>query len=143
MHGNPEEADRSLVVGEEHHALRARMEQLVQAIGRPDDGARWHGMLDAFRSELEQHFWHEEQGGYFRDLVHAAPWLGAKVDQLEREHRDMLAAVDALRTVDLNHATRADVARRFDDLRKFVLDHETRENRLVQDGLCDDLGAAD
>lgn len=131
-------------VREEHHALRELLDEMATALSKPRCGQeRWQGLLRLLHRHVVAHFRNEEEGGSFRELTGAAPWLAARANSLLREHRLLLAHLDKLLSTGLDNQSRATARSEFYAFRHAFLDHEARENRLLQDALCDDLGAAD
>lgn len=99
--------------------------------------------LADLRASLEAHFVMEEAGGYLAEVLTRAPEKNLAVARLESDHsrmRGMLASALA----------EALVARSRDELRNSVekvlvtlIDHERRENEIVQDTFSTDIPAAD
>lgn len=100
--------------------------------------------IDALWSVLSGHFSEEEQpDGLFAELGAARPANHSRLKSLEREHREILEDIEALREQarDLEQHLR-----RFDESRialsKRVRSHERTETRLVMDTYLVDEGGA-
>lgn len=141
-----EKTIRASTVGvqEEHRALRDLLGQVGTAIASPRCGHRqWSNLMQTLRDQLAGHFRHEEEGGYFREVVTAAPWLGKQASSLEQEHALLRARIDDLVASRFNDRSRVERQDQFQTFCELLLAHEVRENNLVQQSLCDDLGSAD
>lgn len=86
----------------------------------------------------------EEQGGYLDDIQVSEPRLQRTIGELSEDHRKLLDALTQIRddaavarSVDdvLRHKVRAWIDR--------FLQHETRENDVIQDAVDSDCGAGD
>lgn len=132
---------------DEHRHLRdlVRLIQLGVLHPRPTAGVV-RRLLDELDVALRSHFEHEERDGYLHDALSAEPRLSCLANRLFQEHADFLAAMDALRQLGARASETGDWAefagayagfcRRFDE-------HETAENRLVQDAMNRDMQAED
>lgn len=90
------------------------------------------------------HFRFEEQNGYMEAVRKRDPHSEEKIQELGEEHRLLAHSLEAI-VGDARTATSLD-----DELRKKVRmwierirHHETSENDLIQDTLCQDLGSKD
>ncbi len=96
---------------------------------------------------LKCHFDHEEQGGYFEEIVEMAPRLSRLAQTLETEHDELLARLEYL---DDQLSTTADVDEGFARLRKELEEfvaacrtHEHRETALMQEAWFTEIGTGD
>ena len=129
---------------EEHNALRDLLGKIGEAITDPRCGhGQWKHRMGLLRARLIEHFEHEEEGGYFRELVTSAPWLAKQAAVLEQEHVLLRTRIDDLVSSRYNDHSRADLQDRFQNFCEALLAHEVRENNLIQKSQCDDLGSAD
>lgn len=100
--------------------------------------------VEAFAQRLESHFNAEEVDGLFRQLTARAPRLEEKVGALREAHERLRLLADdvlARARTRLNN----DLALKTDlkQLRETFLEHETKENALLQQVYCVDLGEGD
>lgn len=105
------------------------------------------GLMGELVPLLEDHFAHEEEGGYFAELIEIAPELSERVEQLRLEHGEMLATVRAINsrlqfadsTPNWFSAIRSD----FTDFLQRCEAHQHEENAMAQEGYLRDTGAGD
>jgi hemerythrin-like domain-containing protein len=100
MRTEPTLAERLL---QEHEVVRQiihQLELLVEEgglIGQDADwGRRLCTELAAFRQHLQRHFALEEEGGFLLDVVTHLPQATERVENLRREHREILQVIDEL-----------------------------------------------
>jgi hypothetical protein len=110
-----------------------------------------NGNLVLLRSRLEtahkhilEHFRFEEQDGYMDTVRNHEPRLGHSIDELAKEHGQLMNEMDALLTEAaaascINEPLRTKVSEWINHVRQ----HETRENQLVQDAFNLDIGLED
>ncbi len=103
--------------------------------------------LSEFAVILKCHFDHEEEGGYFREIVEMAPRLSRVAQELESEHDELLGRLEYLAD---QLSTTADVAREFAQLHKATTEfiaacraHEHRETALMQEAWFTEIGTGD
>lgn len=132
-------------IEQEHLHLRGLLEQLRQCLAGPSaQRTQLAALLRELLTCLQEHFQHEEEGGYFAELVDASPNLSERADALCREHVEMHAQLTALH----GHAQEAacpweNLQREFAQfLDRFKL-HEAAENDMLQQAYCHDIGADD
>lgn len=111
---------------------------------------RFVDLLEALCDQLAMHFTLEEAFGYFEDAVDAAPRLAERAEELQREH---VALFDTIRDIgdDATDAERdgrwlaalPDIIRRFRQFDHALQQHESVENALIMEALCDDIGSID
>jgi hemerythrin len=133
---------------DEHADLRSMLQNLRAAFGeRKRSGEQLAALLEKSRKVLEEHFHHEEDGGFFRGIREIAPQLAERVSALEHEHPQFLALIDRLRTRVGSHESeqvwREDCAKLFDEFLRSFLAHEAAEHELIQDAYARDIGAKD
>jgi hypothetical protein len=98
-------------------------------------------------AELEEHFTHEESGGFFAEIRDLSPELEDRVRNLLREHQEMRAMFRSLRMTCRWACSEsggrtgwlgafADFHRRFDA-------HEHAENDVLYEALQHDVGVGD
>ena len=94
--------------------------------------------LGSLRNLLKGHFEEEEAGGCVEEAISRNPSLSSAAGELESEHRGLLAQLDRM----IENVTRAGfatgTAAAFEDafnmFAKELYDHETRENRILEQG---------
>ncbi len=96
---------------------------------------------------LKCHFDHEEEEGYFSEIIAIAPRLSYEADELEAEHDALLGRLEYL---DDQLSTTADDVDEFTKLRQDFCEfieacraHERRETALVQEAWLTDIGTGD
>jgi hypothetical protein len=117
---------------------------LARGLEEADEPGRVLELLDAFRAALTDHF-HEETcaGGMFEELVAKRPSNDLRAKSLRREHKELLAELDALRQEVQDwkrsdggfHRGRAAFLHRFRQ-------HEAAENDLVMSTYMVDDGGS-
>lgn len=103
--------------------------------------------LSALRDHLAEHFRQEETGGFIEESLARLPRLAAEARQVLSEHPDLLAEADRL----IEKSSRGDIPAKgwttlchdVDQFASRLLDHERRENKVVQQGYNEDLGLGD
>jgi hemerythrin len=129
----------------EHKELGALLRAVQAQLESDDRTKRDTAELVARLADLcGAHFNHEEQGGYMREAVTAAPWLADRVRSLLEEHETLLEAIESLRILVQSGIESAAWWKRVEnDFHKFAAhlrEHEANENLMVQQAFCDDLG---
>lgn len=97
--------------------------------------------------QAEEHIAHEEDGGYFDEVTEDSPQYSHTVAELLEEHRKLLCLCSQLSTgaqqaPDSAIWLRA-IQHDFDCFVRHWLDHERRENELVQRAYTQEFGALD
>lgn len=133
---------------EEHGYLRSWLVSLRQEFdASPTRAGQALAWLTRLRTAVVEHFQQEESGGYFAELVAAAPRLSKRAGELEREHAILLSVLETivaeLRQVAPQAALSAGVTGRFADFTQAFLTHEAAENDLVQSAFEDEPSTAD
>ena len=99
------------------------------------------------REELVEHFRDEEEGGFFHNVVDHAPRYSEQVDQLCKEHEQSLQDIDQMtHDAEVGEATAewwAALSQRFHDFSCDLMNHESKENQLLQNTYGIDIGAND
>lgn len=135
-------------IQEEHADLRSMLRDLQTAFGEKKQTAEQLAtLLDRSRKVLEEHFQHEEKGGFFRGIRESAPQFSDRVTALEHEHPQFLAVIDQLRARVSSHEPedvwRHDCEKLYEEFRRGFLAHETAEHELMQDAYTQDMGSKD
>ena len=96
---------------------------------------------------LRRHFDHEEEGGYFKEMIDMAPRLSRLAKKLESEHDQLLGRLEHL---DDQLSTTADVDEDFARLKEETTEfiaacraHEHHETALVQEAWFTEIGTGD
>jgi hemerythrin-like domain-containing protein len=123
---------------------RIRAEFAAAVAGRPND---LNGLFAHLVEVLDEHFHHEEEGGYFNEIAINLPRLAGTVDRLKRQHGVLLDTANVmrlrlLRPEDSVVSLRA-MQVEFDSFLQQCKDHETREDELVREAYWQDIGALD
>jgi hypothetical protein len=138
-----------LEIHEEHERLEILITELRWALLKPSDMhlSIVKELMDELAALLKEHFAHEEEGGYFDELVDMHPAVSARVERLRHEHRQMLAAVQnmnrQLRHADSTPLWFAMIGTEFTDFVQRCEAHQREENNMVQEGYLRDVGEGD
>ena len=105
-------------------------------------------VYERFHAHMLKHIALEEHEGYLAPVVEAKPSLGARVERLQHEHREFARIMGATRDLlggltPADHLLIRDCCRRVSDLLEYVSNHENRENVLLIEAFCDDIGTKD
>lgn len=136
-----------------HGLLRATREAITPPSGGAPAASRQNGCeritqaLCELRNHLAEHFQQEEEGGFLEESLARLPRLAAEAGHVLAEHPALLDEVDRLIKQssggDIPATGWATLCRDVDQFATRLLDHERRENRVVQQGYNEDLGLAD
>lgn len=133
---------------EEHSQLRETVELCRLSLN--EKIVNTHDLSSLFQKLLEQllnHFSHEEEHGYFVEVVEAAPQLEHTVEELHQQHPRMVEMiVGILKEVD--HAGpgekgRSSLIHKYEDFVQLFEHHESEETRLLHDTFNSDIGEHD
>ena len=145
------------VILQEHRALRESVTELRRFLRQPcpppeqPAASAWAGALADrlvdFRERARRHFQSEESSGFMDQLGRSTPRATRTIARMLGEHdrilTDLRAVLDATtayaRHQPPEHDLRSAVAAVLDRFEQ----HESDENDLIQDLVCDDLGAGD
>jgi hypothetical protein len=142
---SPEALD---TIADEHEFLANFYERIREALqGGPGELLPAAALLDELVERVAEHFVHEEQGGYYLHIVDVAPWRTSAVEELKREHAELLRITtriaQGVRMANESLVWCAAVRKEFSEFLRRCLEHEAKENRLVQETYIVDLAAAD
>ena len=119
-------------------------------VSSPSVGCRRSEVVAQFqrlREELVEHFHYEEEGGFFKDVVERAPRYSEQIDELCQEHVQSLQDLDQMtHDAEVGEPTGEwwdDLSHRFHEFSNQLMNHEARENQLLQNAYGIDLGAND
>ena len=146
----PEPAVHQVIVAE-HAELHGLLEDIDAAFreGPQTAGGGWREELlravKALGPRLRGHYAREEGGGLFDSIRQADPNAAHACDRLQRQHGELLAAVEAL-AHDLERTprdSREALVGRVQALLDALSHHEREENALIADVFETDTGALD
>jgi len=132
----------------QHHELRDFLHEGTQLLA--DTG--WavddlFSLLAVLRRHLREHFEHEEQGGYFHEVIVARPQLAPRANALLEQHGDFMATLDGLLalvgTETLSSVSRSEIESRWQRFSSEFCRHEAGEVDLLQFVFNEDLGSGD
>jgi Hemerythrin HHE cation binding domain len=134
-------------IADEHESLANLYERILDALrAGPGELLPASNLLDELVERLAVHFVHEEEGGYYSHVVEVAPWRTPAVDELKRQHGDLLRMVTRIargaRMANESSPWLEAVRREFAQFRRRIIEHEGKENRLVQEVYIFDIAAA-
>lgn len=138
-----------LEIHDEHERLEILIAELQWVLLKPSDThlSIVKELMDELVLLLREHFAHEEEGGYFDELVDLQPAVSARVEQLRQEHRQLLAAVQnmnrQLRHADSTPLWFAMIGAEFADFVQRCEAHQREENNMIQEGYLRDVGEGD
>jgi len=136
----------------EHRDLHARLLELRADFSQPrSPGAAGieslRGRLQGLREHLARHFAQEESGGHLEESISRIPRLSPAARAVVAEHPRLLAEVDALlerlAVRDIPVASWTAAAAGFATFTAHLLDHERKENDVLQQGYNEDFGIPD
>jgi hemerythrin-like domain-containing protein len=128
-----------------HEVLRRDLGEVDEAARVPSSNP-WElgSLLDKVRMQLLEHFRLEEQDGYMSEVLKEDPSRERTARQLLEEHCQLADCLDGLVEEAAAWASRRDAfLEKVREWVKRVRQHESRENRLVEDVLNRDLGTKD
>jgi len=101
----------------------------------------------ALREELEMHFHSEEAEGFFEQVIDLAPQLMRHTTKLCQDHVRMLSEIGEL-VMQASHGDGSDdwwnvMEATFRDFSRALIQHEHRENELLQQAFDEDIGLHD
>jgi iron-sulfur cluster repair protein YtfE (RIC family) len=145
---NPRDRTLHEHVHQEHEELRERFASIHRALADPAASpVSVAETLQSLDRHLQEHFDDEEGTGSFFDAVCAqAPRLSQRAEALKQEHawlgnalRELIECVDQPKSVQW----REELEAKFHEFSKSVMQHESKENELLQEAYGDDIGSAD
>jgi hypothetical protein len=136
-----------------HALLRNTRDAAAAPSGHPSNDGQAGGCeritraLTALRQHMAEHFLQEEAGGFLEESLARLPRLAEEARRVLAEHPGLLAEADRL----IERTSRGDIQPKgwatlrqdVDHFTMRLLDHERRENKVVQQGYNEDLGLVD
>lgn len=135
-------------IDDEHHQMRELVGNLHRMLDQRSDPAAAMQAMDAYVQYLHDHFQHEDDGGFFDGITNIAPRLSERANAVSHEHEQLLSSAtvfrDTLRSTQSPSATWWDEFEQgFHRLAKALMQHERREQELLQEAFLDDIGTGD
>lgn len=128
----------------QHARLRAQLHDVEDSLAAATDRHSRARIVGQLKLDVERHFAFEETGGYFADVLRAAPRLRHEVEQMEEQHSSLLTEVSELeRRASADRTERGVLTQQFDDFRRRLQDHENHENTVTQRAFENDIGPGD
>ena len=145
---NQAELESSQRVEHQHAELRGMVGEMQKTItSRPENAGFLGQKLTELMKYLEMHFHEEEAEGFFEQVERHAPRLTTETGQLKDEHkvflvqvRSMIASVDSAEGTD---AWWEQLEKDFLEFGKAIMQHESKENQLLQRAYIEDIGSHD
>lgn len=129
-----------------HQSLRASLVEFSKALKAPAEPRAVAKQFTELHGAISDHFAFEEEGGYFEGVLSDAPWLAAEVKILRKQHAvflQELLELEGLVEPKKKRRSWKDMEVAFRRFRRRIVDHENRENRLIQRAAMRDLGPSD
>ncbi len=128
--------------------LKLTIMESVSAEDFPDWRIQFIGKLQDLKQKLTSHFEFEEQGGFMTEVIDEAPQLLNQVNELEIEHKQILAnlvgAVKVFKKLDVKDDLEfQDILNRVSRIMNELHNHEMTENELLQSAFYRELGSPD
>lgn len=97
--------------------------------------------------QLERHFQLEESAGFFEDIIARAPRLQREAEALRSQHRGILDGARRLRErvlqLDGDLGQVPAIRQSFKETLRAYFEHESAEDRLLEEAYCRDTPAGD
>lgn len=135
-------------VRQEHEELREWLGRLHHALTeRTQSGPQIAGMFGELTEHINRHFNDEEIGGFFEQVVDMAPRFADRTILLREEHTALRADLAGLAAradeADVGDAWWQELLAGFHEFSKALMQHENKENELLQDVFDEDVGSKD
>jgi len=109
--------------------------------------AEMEDLIGQLADHVETHFHHEEDGGYFSAALKKSPRLTDQANILLEQHTALAEQIQKLRML-ARSGVETDgwwklLEEQFADFKARLLEHERKENELLQDAFGVDIGTAD
>ncbi len=140
-------ADLCERIRQEHEELRELLGSVHRMLAGPlESAAKVVETLKSLQRHVQAHFYEEENGGFFDDIVAEAPRMSERAESIKREHTRLSDAMQEL--VCCAEEVERDDGRqlleaKFHDFSKELMHHETRENEMLLETYDDDIGSKD
>lgn len=135
-------------VRQDHEELLEWLGRVHQALAQRSDSAeQLVDLLEGLGQHIERHFVDEESGGFFEQVVEQAPRFSERADALRREHERLRAQMAELiaagRAGGASDAWWQQLNDTFHEFSRSLMQHENRENELLQEAYGEDVGSKD
>ena len=132
----------------EHHELHDLLITLQNRFAAdPPDFSMVPSLLESLVLHLETHFEREEKGGWFDDLVEAAPRVAPQTRKLTQDHRELLTIASNLanrsKQPNMHEIEWKLIAEEYEQLYNALEDHEKHERDLLNEVYVRDVGSKD
>ena len=129
------------------HLLLDDLKELLATNASEDDRDWALSIMKKVAEHLQQQFELEEEDGYLEEVLEEFPNWHPQVEHLQQEHRllqkQFNEIYDRLAATSLGSLMSHEVKRQLKDWIDSFRQHQERENRLIQEALCIDLGVGD
>ena len=132
----------------DHQELREQLGEIqCMLAGRLSSAGEVSDAFASLSAHVAEHFIDEESCGLFDHITELAPRLSDRVDTLRNEHSEFRSTMRDLNDL----ASRGEgsvewlgqIEEKFHEFSKQLMHHETKENDLLQEAYCDDIGSQD
>ncbi len=142
-------------VEEDHAGIRQHIGELREVLMRevrPEKFSDWRlefmWQLRDFKNRLLKHFDLEEEGGFMREVLEAAPHTSREVQELKDEHQSLIRRLDeflaVLKAMEHKDPEKLQTLRiELDDMVSQLRRHENREHILMQKAYYREYGGDD
>lgn len=133
---------------QEHDALRDKVRHIHSVLAEPEPVQdEIETLMREFLNALIVHFDNEEDEGFFAEVVTHAPRLAGQAGKLCVEHREMVRDAEEL----CRYAAAGspsmpwwrELRTRCHEFSKQLMQHESEENKLLQEARQSDIGVCD
>ena len=135
------------LLAQEHTRLHGLLVGARDALQRRLTASAIGDLLDELSGHIGPHFAHEEEGGFFDEIIATAPHLKSRAESLLAQHaeflKDMEQMFSRVREVGCSPRWCGDLAEQFEQFACRFLEHERAENALLQQAFNEDIGAPD
>jgi len=146
MNGNASSGKVFEKIQQEHETLRSDLGHVHSVLENPGvSRGELLAQLKHLRTALSDHFWNEENEGFFTEVTALAPRLVPQAHELCAEHQEMMHRASELVRFAAAGAPselwRMELKSRFQAFGKQLMHHESEENSLLQRSFQQDIGA--
>ncbi|MEM8680936.1 MAG: hemerythrin domain-containing protein [Planctomycetota bacterium] len=136
-------------IDDEHVRMRTLLGDVAAMLkARAVPVAEAKGDLAAVVTYLAEHFQNEDRkGGFFTEIIDLAPRLSEQAERVSHEHQELLANFERfVKRAEAEEGISSwweDAQCEFHELSKQLMEHEHREQELLQAAFDDDIGTGD
>jgi iron-sulfur cluster repair protein YtfE (RIC family) len=100
--------------------------------------------LELIRDELTEHFRFEEEGGYMSAVVQRQPQMANAIGELRNDHDSLAITLNGfIERIGPSFLPHDEFLSEIHDWMNSLREHETRENRIVQEAFNMEIGGGD